>query len=294
MRMRITICNNSLDAMVAASIINTKNMAYNHTTTSLPIDMDSVESVYDTVYADSISTIFNSKTQLNLGRMIKKCDTSCEGMYFEDTDNTCQKPPYADGVITVVGFEYSRDSLLKILEMVHNYIGNNGKLYIAWFDKTPFLDDVYMIDEISIVTNICKSNYNIELYFAHFAKYFATSITCKVLTLLYETPHFSLSNTVKAIIMTLNDLDKGNPETFDDSFNLLFHMYLNNCSNLKIKEELARKISSAILNDDAELLIGNILSNIVIKNDFLKVTTNFLFDEFMWSKGISIDVNEKI
>ena len=270
MRMRITICNNSLDAMAASSIINTKYMAYDYTITSLPIDKNSIESVYDTVYTDSISTIFNSKTQLNLDRT------------------------YNDGVITVVGFEYSRDSLLKILEMVHNYIGNNGKLYIAWFDKTPFLDDVYMIDEISIVTNICKSNYNIELYFAHFAKYFATSITCKVLTLLYETPHFSLSNTVKAIIMTLNDLDKGNPETFDDSFNLLVHMYLNSCSNLKIKEELARKISSAILNDDAELLIGNMLSNIIIKNDFIKLTTNFLFDEFMWSKGISIDVNEKI
>lgn len=274
MRMRITICNNSLDAMVASSIINTKNMAYNHTTTSLPIDMDSVESVYDTVYTDSI----------------------CEGMYFEDIDNTCQKPPYTDGAITVVGFEYSRDSLLKILEMVHNHIDNNGKLYIAWFDKTPFLDDVYMIDEISIVTYICKSNYNIELYFAHFAKYFASSITCKVLTLLYETPHFPLSNTVKAIIMTLNELDKGNPGTFDNSFNLLFHMYLNNYSNsnLKIKKELAHAISSAILHNDAELLIGNMLSDIVIKNDFLRATANFLSDEFTRSKGISIDLNEKI
>lgn len=272
MRMRITICNNSMDAMVASSIINTKNMAYDYTITSLPIDKDSVESVYDTVYADSISTIFDSKTQLNLDRT------------------------YNDGAITVVGFEYSRDSLLKILEMVHNHIDNNGKLYIVWFDKTPFLDDVYMIDEISIVTYICKSNYNIELYFAHFAKYFASSITCKVLTLLYETPHFLLSNTVKAIIMTLNELDKGNPGTFDNSFNLLFHMYLNNYSNsnLKIKKELAHAISSAILHNDAELLIGNMLSNIVIKNDFLRATANFLSDEFTRSKGISIDLNEKI
>ncbi len=270
MRMRITICNNNLDAMVASSIFNTKYMTYDYTITSLPIDKDSIESVYDTVYADSISTIFNSKTQLNLERT------------------------YKDAAITVVGFEYSRDSLLKILEMVHNYIDNNGKLYIAWFDKTPFLNDVYMIDEISIVTNICKSDYNIELYFAHFAKYFASSITCKVLTLLYETPHFSLSNTVKSIIMTLNDLDKGNPETFDDSFNLLFHMYLNSCSNLKIKEELAHAISSAILHNDAELLIGNMLSDIVIKNDFLRATANFLSDEFTRSKGISIDLNEKI
>lgn len=294
MRMRITICNNSLDAMVASSIINTKNMAYNHTITSLPINMDSIESVYDTVYADSISTIFNSKTQLNLGRIIKKCATSCEDMYFE-TDNTCQKPPYNDGSITVVGFEYSRDSLLKILEMVHNHIDNNGKLYMLWFDKTPFLDDAHMIDEISIVTNICKSSYNIELYFAHFAKYFATSITCKVLTLLYETPHFPLSDTVKAIIMTLNELDKGNPETFDNSFNLLFHMYLNNYLNSNfIKKELAHAISSAILHNDAELLIGNMLSDIVIKNDFLRATANFLSDEFTRSKGISIDLNENI
>lgn len=270
MRMRITICNNSLDAMVASSIINTKYMAYDYTITSLPIDKDSIESVYDTVYADSISTIFNSKTQLNLDRT------------------------YKDAAITVVGFEYSRDSLLKILEMVHNYIDNNGKLYIAWFDKTPFLNDVYMIDEISIVTNICKSDYNIELYFAHFAKYFATSLTCKVLTLLYETPHFPLSDTVKAIIMTLNELDKGNPGTFDNSFNLLFHMYLNNYSNLKIKKELAHAISSAILHNDAELLIGNMLSDIVIKNDFLRATANFLSDEFTRSKGISIDLNEKI
>lgn len=275
MRMRITICNNSLDAMVASNIINTKNMLYDYTTTSLPIDKDSVERIYDTVYADSISTIFNSKTQLN--------------MYFENNNGTCQKTTYDDGIITVVGVEYSRKSLLKIIDMVHSHIDDNGKLYILWFEKSFLLKD-----EIYTVTNICKSDYNMELHFTHISSYFNTSITHRVL----GTLDFPFSITVGKIVMTLddlNDLAEGNPETFD-ALNLLFRMYLSNYSNtnLKIKKELAHAISSAILHNDAELLIGNILSDIVIKNDFLRATANFLSDEFTRSKGISIDLNEKI